>query len=138
MLFNEVNNSFTNENPVLIKILTDILKRLFQIGNKRFNKNILDLVKQNFEVPPPLFPTPPITPLLEPQGSLQSQSQAEEPPRTPVENQRPPQKDTNEFICRDKHPQGVLPDQPRERRPEDPQPQCLCREVPPGDQQGGL
>jgi len=34
VLFNQVNNSFTNENPVLIKILTDILKRLFLIGNK--------------------------------------------------------------------------------------------------------
>ncbi len=40
-----LSHSFTIENPVLIQILTDILKKLFFIGNKSFKMSILNLVK---------------------------------------------------------------------------------------------
>jgi len=49
ILFNNVNNTFNNENPVLIKILTDIVKRLLMLGDKNFNKKIIQFININFK-----------------------------------------------------------------------------------------
>ena len=49
ILFNNVNNTFNNENPVLIKILTDIVKSLLMLGDKNFNKKIIQFININFK-----------------------------------------------------------------------------------------